>query len=73
MEEEPQNLPDGDLPETSVTETAPETSFSGADGWYILDESGQHMGPYDAQVMEGTLSSTRRKGIGCFVLMQRRN
>eukprot|EP00884_Botryococcus_braunii_P010462 jgi/Botrbrau1/19417/Bobra.0338s0044.1 len=53
MEEGTTNMPDGELPETSAAEAAPALSASNADGWYILDENGQHMGPYDAQTMEG--------------------
>jgi hypothetical protein len=26
---------------------------SEAEGWYILDESGQHVGPYDVATLEG--------------------
>jgi hypothetical protein len=39
---------------------------SEAEGWYILDESGQHVGPYDVATLEGEA----RHGPGGRVLLE---
>jgi hypothetical protein len=54
MEIQAENVGPRDVLDSSVTEEAIAAGPSEEDGWYILDENGQHMGPYNAQLLEGT-------------------